>query len=96
LLDLIDCSVYDDPTAIAASSEYNRLATKATTTDKGAATTIAIVGFFPDKDVYSGNLTGNYKYSGHDDATTTYNEILALDSTTNTGFNFTIAANSGW
>ncbi len=91
-LDLVpDPTMY--PSGVVAGSEHNRLSMKSTTNNSGAATTIAIEGFSAEQDL-SGKYTGNYKYIGHDDSG--YNEQLAIDTTTNTGFNFNISANSGW
>jgi hypothetical protein len=89
-IDLIDQNAFLNPTAVAASSEYNRLSTKQSVDNP--AKTLVINGFGPEQDT-NGGYTGNYKYLGNDGAS--YNEQLSLE-TSSSGFNFSIGANSGW
>lgn len=81
-----------DP-AVVASAEYNRLAIQDTVDSDNAPITIAIQNFQAETDL-SGNPTGNYKYTGYDGASGNY--MLTLDADSSGGFDFTIAATSGW
>ena len=91
-IDLKDESWMDPD--LAAAGEYNRCAVKATFDTYDNPTTIAIEGFMQSQDPFSGDFSGNYKYDGWDGHS--YNEQYDLDEDNNSGFNFTIAANSGW
>jgi hypothetical protein len=92
VLDLKDASPTTDETTVV-QGEYNRCATKASIDPDDQPTTLVVWGFAQDKD-QNGNLTGNYKYKGYD--VNVYNEMQALDTSNNSGFDFNIAANSGW
>ncbi len=83
ILDLVDSNA----SGTIPNGEYNRCATKATTNGSGNPTVVTI-------DDFRTSMSGSYKYVGHDNAA--YSEQIDLDTSTDSGFDFPIANNSGW